>query len=51
MRAKNAAYPQKSFCDHLSKGWLWHSAHWIWIPRKARDVLAATFSGFNSSEV
>src|SRR5262245_11854502 len=25
---KNAAMPQKSFCDHLSTcGWTWHSAH------------------------
>ena len=31
---KNAAMPQYSVCFQLVNGWLWHWAHWSWMPRK-----------------
>src|SRR5262245_21482062 len=41
---KNAAMPQYSVCFQLVNGWVWHWAHWSWMPRKCCDTVSLSLS-------
>ena len=36
--------PQYSVCFQLVNGWLWHCAHWSWMPRKCWAVVSVSLS-------